>query len=1228
MIVATITDIKRKILELPPANFQEFCDAFLSKKVNGLIHEYGMQPGTGNTTKGNPDTYFRKSNGKYILVVYTIQQTNIYNKIKEDIEKCFDEDKTKLNNDAIEEIICCHTSANLSSGDDQRLYNYCQERNVKLTIYGIDEISLDVYNNYHFLAKNYLGLDIDTGQIMGIEEFVSMYDANKMAAPLNTIFQFRDNEKTVLKQAVLSSSAVVITGKAGVGKTRLVLEIMKEFEHEEKYKILCIKNNNLPIYDDLVCHLEEKGKYILFVDDANELIGLNHVINYVIKDNNDFEVKVVVTVRDYVKIDVEKTILKYVQPKIINIEVLNKNQIAEFLKTNFNIHNEKYISQIMKISKGNLRIAYMAGKVVLKNNSFKSIMDVTQLYELYYAPYIDDVFSKDDKLCYITGFLAIVRGLYLGEKELYFDVLNEMNISFNELKYYVNKLSSMEFVELKKEKVVLFSDQSLANYMVYYTFFQRKICPFSTILKLCFNHYENSMVEVVNVILNLFNNNQNVKYCTNEILKVWKGFSKNKNAYFKEFVQKFHIFNPVETFIYINEILDQLDSKTIQKEYYMNYQWILECLTGYNDNDYIQEIIELLIKYCSKTDELFDQGCEWLTCTYGINENVINNQYEIINAISESLMNHLNEEITSHIFLKWIDKVLRLNFRFNSIVEDNTWKIYDGYIHFNDGLSNYRKFCWKGVIELSLKKEYKDNVITFLNSYTNDLEEELDNDVFENDFKFIKQIIDNLMCDDLLFLICVKKVQIFCKGNGFEYDEKWDTIFNGNAWKLYELLEDDPIHPLLDYNENRIDKIQKNLNHMNSKEIHEFIIITNNFMKSNIEETQKYSINIGIEITINSYRNDKERLLVFLENIIIYGTKLKVNPYHLFTFLYHFITPSYIYNFIKRNNFNQKNEWQYIFFETLPKKLVTKEIYNELKGYFKNYYNENIYSYRSLKILDNFLEIDENIYPNISEVIMNSNNINYQKCYLTNLFSDYCYTPENLLKLFDKNKNLLYNIYFCLLKDNQNYLIDRNGNFLLTFLKCDESNLLRFSKLFWDDERKTNDFEYHIIETMWKDNEYEKYFDCILEFFPTKKYYINKAFENIFHNYDDSELNQRQEKILLKFVKKYINTEEIYFIFECINALNDNLRKKTILLIISLNIDYDVFDKLHLAAGSYSGEGSLVPAYQKEINFLESLIPYLNGINYIRYKKRIKNLIDELMYSIEQEEIMNILFSL
>lgn len=69
--MAVITDIKRRILELSPAGFQEFCDAFLKKKGYGLIHSYGIQSGIENTTIGHPDTYFRKDNGKYVFVIYT-----------------------------------------------------------------------------------------------------------------------------------------------------------------------------------------------------------------------------------------------------------------------------------------------------------------------------------------------------------------------------------------------------------------------------------------------------------------------------------------------------------------------------------------------------------------------------------------------------------------------------------------------------------------------------------------------------------------------------------------------------------------------------------------------------------------------------------------------------------------------------------------------------------------------------------------------------------------------------------------------------------------------------------------------------------------------------------------------------------------------------------------------------------------------------------------------------
>ena len=55
--MSNITDIKRRILELAPAPFQEFCDTLISKQGYGIVHGLGMQSGTGNTTK---DVYKRQ----------------------------------------------------------------------------------------------------------------------------------------------------------------------------------------------------------------------------------------------------------------------------------------------------------------------------------------------------------------------------------------------------------------------------------------------------------------------------------------------------------------------------------------------------------------------------------------------------------------------------------------------------------------------------------------------------------------------------------------------------------------------------------------------------------------------------------------------------------------------------------------------------------------------------------------------------------------------------------------------------------------------------------------------------------------------------------------------------------------------------------------------------------------------------------------------------------------
>ena len=278
--MATITDIKSRIRQMAPAPFQEFCDTLLHKKGYGIVHGYGMMAGSGKTTIGNPDTYFRKENGKYVFVAYTTQVESIYSKLKDDIDKCLDCQKTGLEITEIEEIICCHTSSNLSAGDDKKLHDYCESKGVSLVIWGIDEIANQVCNHYRSMAKDFLGLSIDTNQIMSIDEFVKVYDANKLSAPINTIFQYREDEKTSIIEALKTDSVVILTGKAGVGKTRLSLEIAREYANIEGYLLLCVKNNNKSLYNDLISRLEKHGKYLFFVDDANELASLEEILEH------------------------------------------------------------------------------------------------------------------------------------------------------------------------------------------------------------------------------------------------------------------------------------------------------------------------------------------------------------------------------------------------------------------------------------------------------------------------------------------------------------------------------------------------------------------------------------------------------------------------------------------------------------------------------------------------------------------------------------------------------------------------------------------------------------------------------------------------------------------------------------------------------------------------------------------------------------------------------------
>ena len=88
--------------------------------------------------------------------------------------------------------------------------------------------------------------------------------------------------------------------------------------------------------------------------------------------------------------------------------------------------------------------------------------------------------------------------------------------------------------------------------------------------------------------------------------------------------------------------------------------------------------------------------------------------------------------------------------------------------------------------------------------------------------------------------------------------------------------------------------------------------------------------------------------------------------------------------------------------------------------------------------------------------------------------------------------------------------------------------------------------------------------------------------------------------------------------------LGEDVRKKAIQIFLDNNQDYETFSKLSLIPNHWSGSGSFIPAYQKQIVLLESLDSLVPGVKFLKHKARIKAEVEMLQEMIKREEVEEI----
>lgn len=170
-----------------------------------------------------------------------------------------------------------------------------------------------------------------------------------------------------------------MSGPSGIGKTRLALEVCRK-QDGEAVKVYCIKSNGNLLYEDIKYYIDEPGKYLLFFDDANMVASLDNVLNTILTLPEAYNVKVLITVRDYARERVINSVLKYSKPNIIEIGRFKDDEIKDIVKNNLGILNSVYLEKIVEIANGNIRLAFLAGMRAI-DDGYQAIRNAEDIFK-------------------------------------------------------------------------------------------------------------------------------------------------------------------------------------------------------------------------------------------------------------------------------------------------------------------------------------------------------------------------------------------------------------------------------------------------------------------------------------------------------------------------------------------------------------------------------------------------------------------------------------------------------------------------------------------------------------------------------------------------------------------------------------------------------------------------------------------------------------------------------
>lgn len=1234
--MATINAIEQRILEMAGGEFQKLCDAYLSAIGYGKPHSVGSMAGSNKVKQGTPDTFFERANGKLVFAEYTTQQEDLFRKLSGDLGKCLNEKKTKVPVSRLEEIVICYTSQ-LGPNQVISLKSKCEDKGVKLTLVGISALANGLLN-HPLLVRIFLNLAIGTGQVIPLESFPSIYGKSKFSTTLETKFHFREKEIVDFSDALESYDLVVISGKAGIGKSRFALEGCRHFANKHsEYQAYAIVSLSQNLYDDLRERFLQPGQFLILVDDANRVINFSYFMHILRNRKDNQRIKIVVTVRDYALDKIENDISNY-SHQSIRLDRLTDDQIKELAKDEFGILNPSYLERIVELSGGNPRIAVMISRVAIEKNTLQSINDVSALYDEYFSSIKEDLLNfGESNLLKTAGIIAFLRAVDRTNEQMMSGIKKSFRISPDVFWDCALRLHELEMVDMYEDEVVRISDQVLSTYLFYSAFFKEKVLDFSDILQNYFPGFRSRINDSLYPTLRAFGQNAIFDLLRSKVQKIWENsVLVNDDDNLLALAESFCHLLPTETLSFIQKRLsqpqfapadfsqlEQLDANKLN-----NVSIITELqLLGrfrYVTPDLLNVALELLLNYLDKRPAEILQVLHILVDDYGFdrfsNQTGVSIQQKVVDLLWERTAKGQNE-LYSRLFISVGGEYLKTHFQTHEMRSKMTVRIYSFTLQPNPEVFQLRSTMFDHLFELY--KNHQKQVITVLENYVNVYHQVASDGIISNDaVSLIGFIQANLTSQNYIHNNFVNNYLDFLENHKVAFDSELREKFQNDAFFVYQLLS-----------ENRRDFIQCKYEEYLCIRKERFISHFANFSDTDIkhfidlcleigsgvkQSHSRYEIVSGFGIGISVLAETRQDLFeIAISHYLQQGDKLDLNPYPLVRIYMMFHGKEKTYNFFNQLDYPTKKRWMFACYQMLS---LDKIDANDLPALYK-LFEESEYSQlpNQLDFLLSYVPFDHRVIAKVAQLILDRGNLQYSAWILNSITNPYSEINKHLVNLFKDDVETLKKVYLTV-KTGRDH-DDHNSATLSKILELDPEFIVEYIEWIYSPKGKNSRW-YHDSQDyseLWRHQNYFEFFKRIIKLVYKKEgnaHWYTELRQFFISNEEkrlDADIQQRQEELLTELINThYQDVGFIEFLFEVIAYFPNERRSRLIFTFLQRNKNFADFQRLELEPGTRSWSGSAVPVYQERINYLRSLLPMLDSAQLLEHRIYIQQRIDNL----------------